>query len=282
MSTRLAVLGQPVSHSRSPAMQTAALEALGLGDEWSYEAIEVSPADFAGLVRSLPGRGFAGVNVTIPHKEAALAVAGEASDAAREIGAANTLSFTSGSIRADNTDGHGILAALPKAPAGRSALVLGAGGSARAVAWALSGAGDTVDVWNRTQARADQLVRDLAGAAAGASEDAPMLAPISSEQVRTSDYQLIVNCTAVGLAGDESDPFEALPLDPARLHGVALVDLVYGHNDTELVRRARELGADVIDGVEVLIRQGAESLRIWTGKEAPLDVMREAARRSHP
>ena len=109
-----------------------------------------------------------------------------------------------------------------------------------------------------------------------------MLAPISSEQVRTSDYELIVNCTAVGLAGDESDPFEALPLDPARLHGVALVDLVYGHNDTELVRRARELGADVIDGVEVLIRQGAESLRIWTGKEAPLDVMREAARRSHP
>ncbi len=93
-----------------------------------------------------------------------------------------------------------------------------------------------------------------------------MLAPISSEQVRTSDYELIVNCTAVGLAGDESDPFEALPLDPARLHGVALVDLVYGHNDTELVRRARELGADVIDGVEVLIRQGAESLRIWTGE----------------
>ena len=282
MSTRLAVLGQPVSHSRSPAMQTAALEALGLGDEWSYEAIEVSPADFAGLVRSLPGSGFAGVNVTIPHKEAALAVAGEASEAAREIGAANTLSFSGGSIRADNTDGHGILAALPKAPRGRSALVLGAGGSARAVAWALSGAGATVDVWNRTQARADQLVRDLAGAAAEASEDAPMLAPISSEQVRTSDYELIVNCTAVGLAGDESDPFQALPLDPARLHGVALVDLVYGHNDTELVRRARELGADVIDGVEVLIRQGAESLRIWTGEDAPLDVMREAARRSHP
>lgn len=281
MSTRLAVLGQPVSHSRSPAMQTAALEALGLGDEWSYEAIEVAPADFAGLVRELPGRGFAGVNVTIPHKEAALAVASEASEAAREIGAANTLSFSSGSIRADNTDGHGILAALPKAPRGRSALVLGAGGSARAVAWALSGAGATVDVWNRTQARADQLVRDLAGAAAGASEDAPMLAPISSEQVRTSDYELIVNCTSVGLAGDKSDPFEALPLDPARLHGVALVDLVYGHNDTELVRRARELGADVIDGVEVLIRQGAESLRIWTGEEAPLEVMREAARRSY-
>lgn len=280
MSTRLAVLGQPVSHSRSPAMQTAALEALGLGDEWSYEAIEVAPADFAGLVRSLPGRGFAGVNVTIPHKEAALAVADDASAAAREIGAANTLSFTGGSIRADNTDGHGILAALPRAPGGRSALVLGAGGSARAVAWALAGAGAAVDVWNRTQARADQLVRDLAGAAAEASEDAPMLAPISSEQVRTSDYELIVNCTAVGLGGDEADPFEALPLDPARLHGVALVDLVYGHNDTELVRRARELGADVIDGVEVLIRQGAESLRIWTGEDAPLDVMREAARRS--
>ena len=278
--TRLAVLGDPVSHSRSPAMQTAALDALGMGDEWSYEAIQVPAAGFAALVAELPNRGYAGVNVTIPHKRAALATATDTSAAAREIGAANTLTFTGTKVRADNTDAGGLIAALPRSPAGRSALVLGAGGSARAVAWALCREGARVDVWNRTAARADELVRDLASAAADASSDAPLLAPVSAEQARAYDYDLIVNCTAVGLGADETDPFEALPLDPGRIaSGVALVDLVYGHNDTPLVSRARELGAEVIDGVEVLVRQGAESLRIWTGREAPLEVMREAARR---
>src|SRR5687767_11262902 len=101
---RLAVVGHPVSHSRSPAMQTAALEALGLAGEWSYEAIDLTPDQFAAEIRALPADGFVGVNVTIPHKEAALAAATEATDAATEIGAANTLSFDDGEIRAANTD----------------------------------------------------------------------------------------------------------------------------------------------------------------------------------
>ena len=277
---RLAVLGRPVSHSRSPAMQNAALEAVGLGGEWAYEAIEVSPAELGELVGSLAERGFVGANVTIPHKEAALELADEASAAAREIGAANTLSFADGRITAENTDAPGLLAALPRAPGSRGALVLGAGGSARAVVWALGGAGAKVDVWNRTPERADQLVRSLAAAAASSADDGPLLAPVSTEQARTSDYDLIVNCTAVGLEASGDDPFAALPLEPNRLGPeVALIDLVYGHCDTELVRRARDLGTEVIDGVEVLVRQGAESFRIWTGREAPLDVMREAARR---
>src|SRR6478735_1148927 len=132
---RLAVLGHPVSHSRSPAMQTAALEALGLAAEWSYEAIDVAPGEFADRVRTLPKDGFVGINVTIPHKEAALAIADQASDAAREIAAANTLSFTTGSIHADNTDASGLVAALPHPVEGGTALVLGAGGSARAAVW---------------------------------------------------------------------------------------------------------------------------------------------------
>ena len=105
---RLAVLGRPVAHSRSPAMQNAALAELGLAGEWSYEAIEVAPEDFAELVRSLPGEGFAGVNVTVPHKLAALAVADAASAAAHAIGAANTLSFARRRIAAENTDASGI------------------------------------------------------------------------------------------------------------------------------------------------------------------------------
>ncbi len=275
---RLAVLGQPISHSRSPAMQNAALEALGLADEWSYEAIEMPPADFAELTRALRSEGFVGANVTIPHKEAALEIAEDASPAAAEIGAANTLSFLDDRIRADNTDAPGLIAALPAPPTGKRALVLGAGGSARAAVWALSRQGAGVEVWNRTAERADEVVRDLARSGDG-TEAEGRLAPVSADQVRSTAYDLVVNCTAVGLPEATDDPFEQLPLDPERLGSeTTLVDLVYGGAETRLIGEARSRGAVTVDGLEVLVRQGAESLRLWTGLEPPLDVMRDAAR----
>jgi shikimate dehydrogenase len=273
---RLAVLGHPVSHSRSPAMQTAALRALGLGGEWTYEAIDVGPVEFGERTRGLPGEGFAGVNVTIPHKEAALAVADEASPAAQEIGAANTLSFDCGLIRAENTDATGLVAALPEPVAGRTALVLGAGGSARAAVWALAGEGASVSVWNRTGARADELVRDLALAGKGTQAEG-RLSPVSGDQAHAGSYEVIVNCTAVGMR--DEDPFDHLPLDPERFNAeIVLVDLVYAGSESRLVAEARSRSARAVDGLEVLVRQGAESLRIWTGEEPPLDVMRDAAR----
>jgi shikimate dehydrogenase len=272
---RLAVLGHPVSHSRSPAMQTAALEALGLGGEWSYEAIDVDPDHFSARVGALPEEGFVGVNVTIPHKEAALALADQASAAAQEIGAANTLSF-GGRVQAENTDATGLLAALPDPVEGKPALVLGAGGSARAAVWALAGQGASVSVWNRTGARADELVRDLALAGRGTPAEG-RLAPVSGDQARASAYELIVNCTAIGMR--DEDPFADLPLDPERFDAeVLLIDLVYAGSESRLVAEARARSAKAIDGLEILVRQGAESLRIWTGMEPPLDVMREAAR----
>lgn len=273
---RLAVLGHPVSHSRSPAMQSAALAELGLAGEWTYEAIDVAPDAFEEQVRALPGQGFVGVNITIPHKEAALAVADEASAAAQEIGAANTLSFSGGRIAAENTDASGLLAALPEGVAGRSALVLGAGGSARAVVWALAGQGAPVSVWNRTPERADELVRDLANAGEGTPAEG-RLAPVTGEQARANGYALIVNCTAVGMR--DEDPFEQLPIDAERLDAdIVIVDLVYAGSESRLVTEARRRSAEAIDGLEILVRQGADSLRIWTGAEPPLDVMREAAR----
>ncbi|HSD25490.1 MAG TPA: shikimate dehydrogenase [Solirubrobacterales bacterium] len=273
---RLAVLGHPVSHSRSPAMQNAALEALGLAGAWSYEAIDVEPSEFAERTRELPGRGFAGVNVTIPHKEAALLLADEASEAAERIGAANTLSFREGAIRADNTDATGLLAALPGSVEGRRALVLGAGGSARAAVWALAEHGAPVSVWNRTPERADELVRDLVRTGGGTTAEGRLRA-VTAEQVRANGYELIVNCTAIGMR--DEDPFEHLPLDPERLGaGVMVVDLVYASSESRLVREARKRNAIVVEGLEVLVRQGADSLRIWTGLEPPLEVMRSAAR----
>jgi shikimate dehydrogenase len=275
---RLAVLGHPVAHSRSPAMQNAALEALGLGGEWSYVAIDVEPAEFERRTRELRGEGFVGANVTIPHKEAALALADRASDPAEQIGAANTLSFGEDGIRADNTDASGLVAALPGPVEGQSALVLGAGGSARAAIWALAGQGAEVSVWNRTPERADELVRDLATAGRDTSAEGRLKA-VSGEQSRANGYEVIVNCTAVGMS--DEDPFAELPLDPERFDaGVILVDLVYAGEESRLVRAARERRATVVDGLEVLVRQGGESLRIWTGREPPLDLMRAAAKGS--
>ena len=273
---KLAVIGQPVAHSRSPAMQNAALAELGLAPEWSYEALEVPPEEFEALVRSLPGRGFTGVNVTVPHKLAALAIADVASDAARAIGAANTLTFTDAAITAENTDADGVLGALPVDPAGRRTLVLGAGGSARAVVWALSRAGAKVEIWNRTAGKAADLAAGFGVAAC--PEDAPLVA---------GDYEVIVNCTTVGLA-EASEPsreppnLKPLPLDAdsfTREHVV--VDLVYGPHPTPLARLAKQSGARVVDGLEILVRQGAASLRIWTGLEPPLETMRRAASRSN-
>jgi shikimate dehydrogenase len=255
-------------------MQNAALEALGLAGEWSYEAIEMPPADFAELTAALPGEGFVGANVTIPHKEAALALAHDASVAANEIGAANTLTFNDGEIRADNTDASGLLAALPESPSGRSALVLGAGGSARAAVWALAGQGARVHVWNRTAARAEELAESLSASAPAAGA----IAAVGAEAARSKHHDLIVNCTAVGMdPGD--DPFHELPVERGALtDGVTVVDLVYAGGDTRLLAAARDGGAAVVDGLEVLVQQGAASLRIWTGLDPPLEVMRDAAR----
>lgn len=260
---RLAVLGHPVAHSRSPAMQNAALEALGLATEWHYEAIDVAPGEFAPRVRAMPGEGFVGANVTIPHKEAALRLADTASPAAQSIGAANTLSFEDGEIRADNTDAGGLIDALPGRVRGRRALVLGAGGAARAVIWVLEAEGAVVGVWNRTSRRAEEVAAELGGA--------PVEVP------GLSSYGLIINTTAVGLHGE--DPFEHLPLSEDDFNNEhVVVDMVYGEHPTKLIEAAKAAGAHTVDGIEILVHQGARSLKLWTSMDPPLDIMRTAAR----
>jgi shikimate dehydrogenase len=268
---RLAVLGHPISHSRSPAMHHAALAELGLAEGWAYEAIDVAPADFEAFVRGMAALGFVGANVTVPHKVAALELADEASEAARAIGAANTLSFSSGRIAADNTDARGFLASLPAPPAGKPALVLGAGGSARAVAWALVTEGAQVSIWNRTPEKAERLADEL-GALALRSGD---------ERLATANFDLIVNATTVGMgrSGEGAADLKSLPVRADSLGEThQLVDLAYGPSETDLARVARAHGATIVDGLEVLVRQGAASLRIWTGQDPPIEAMRGAAR----
>jgi shikimate dehydrogenase len=257
----LGVCGWPVAHSRSPQMHNAALAALGL-DDWRYLRLPLPPDLFTETVRALPAAGFRGVNVTIPHKEAALALADRASDAARAIGAANTLTFEDGAIVADNTDAPGLLDSLPEPPAGRTVLILGAGGAGRAAAWAMKAAGAAdVAVWNRDGERALALAADLGVRAVARPERA----------------DIVINCTSVGLS-DPAATFKALPLQADELGaGSLVVDMVYRAGGTHLLDVARTRGAGVVDGLEILVNQGAASFERWTGLEAPREAMRVAA-----
>src|SRR4051812_21912312 len=227
-------------------MHNAAFRALGM-DDWSYTRLPIAPERFDETVRALPASGYRGVNVTIPHKEAALAVADSASAAAAAIGAANMLTFSGGAIVADNTDAQGFLDALDRPVAGRSALVLGAGGAARAVAWALvEGGASEVSVWNRTPERARRLADDLGVR----SVDRPV------------EADLLVNATSVGLHGSEAD----LPLSEVGDPWL-VADLVYGQDPTPVTAWATGRGTPCVDGLEVLVRQGALSFVRWTGKD---------------
>jgi shikimate dehydrogenase len=260
---RLAVLGHPVTHSRSPAMHNAALADLGLAPDWSYEAMEIPPGSFEERVMAMPDRGFLGANVTVPHKGAALAVASIPTETAREIGAANTLTFADGDVFADNTDAPGLLDAIGRTPSGMRALVLGAGGAARAVVWALTREGAAVEVWNRTELRSRNLCEELGGSVVADPDPA--------------GYGLIVNATSVGLGGE--DPFVELPLaEDGFGAGQIVVDMVYGEEPSRILEAAGGSGATLVDGIEILVRQGARSLARWTGMEPSLEVMREAAR----
>ncbi|HYB28717.1 MAG TPA: shikimate dehydrogenase [Solirubrobacteraceae bacterium] len=259
--TRLGVVGWPVAHSRSPAMQNAALQAVGLTD-WRYQLLPIPSELLDETVAALPGSGFRGVNVTIPHKLAALALATDPTPRAQAIGAANTLVFEpDGRIAADNTDAPGLIAALPFPAADRTALVLGAGGSGRAAVWALLEAGAReVRLWNRTPERGEALAADLGAVAVTGAEPA----------------DLLVNCTASGLDSRE-DPFKHLPIDADDLARYeCVVDLVYTESETSLVRAARARGARVVDGRELLVRQGALSFELFTGRAAPIELMRRA------
>ena len=238
-------------------MHNAAFKALGM-DDWLYTRLPLAPERFEEAVRALPASGYAGINVTIPHKLAALALADSASPAARAIGAANTLTFAGGAIEADNTDAQGFLDALGRPVAGKSALILGAGGAARAVAWALreAGAGE-VSVWNRTPERAAALADEL--------EVRAVTTPVRAD--------LVVNATSVGLEGSAAD----LPL--SELGDPELVaDLVYSTDPPPVSAWAAERGTPLVEGIEVLVRQGALSFVRWTSKDAPLEVMRAAVR----
>jgi shikimate dehydrogenase len=268
---RLGVVGWPVAHSRSPAIQNAALRATGLGEGWRYQRLPVPPELFDETVRALPAAGFRGVNITIPHKAVGLALATSFSARAGAIGAVNTLLFQpDGGIHADNTDAPALTDALAAIVplSGCRALVLGAGGTARASVWALLDAGAAeVYVWNRTEARAQELCAELGGTPVGAATPG-------------GSIDVVVNATSIGLR--EGDSLLDLPpfVHPPRLGDYkAVVDFAYGEDEAPLLKAARHAGVPTIDGLELLVGQGALGFELFTGRPAPLEAMRAAVAR---
>ncbi len=274
-ATRLAgILGDPVAHSRSPAMHNAAFRVLGL--DWCYVPLHVVPARLEAALRGLAALGFVGTNVTIPHKEAVARLVDELTPAARAIGAVNTLTVQAdGRLQGDNTDAGGALAALAEAGvevAGRRAVVLGAGGAARAVAYALCGAGAYVVLANRTPARATALAAALAPHAAGL--EAIALSDAAALQRSIAQAALLVNATSAGMhPGPEVSPLpDGVRLEPH----LAVMDLVYAPRRTRLLADAAAAGCRTVEGLRMLVHQGALAFERWTGRPAPLDVMSHA------
>jgi shikimate dehydrogenase len=262
------VVGHPISHSRSPEMQAAAFARLGI--DAAYVALPVPPERLDEALRGAHALGFQGLNVTVPHKQRAAGLCLGLDEVAEAVGAVNTLRRTAAGWEGHNTDALACLALLEDAGVGRGAraLLVGAGGAARAAAWALLRAGATVRVAARRDAPALELVHQVVAAShRAAAAQAVAWGELAGEAEKAD---VVVNGTSVGLAGRED--VGRLPLRLRK--GQVAVDFVYG--ETELARQARDAGARLVSGEALLVKQGALAFQLWTGRSAPEDVMAAA------
>lgn len=269
----VAVWGHPVSHSLSPAMHNAALRELGLN--WVYVPFDVDPASIESAVAAVRTLGLEGVNVTVPLKQAVLAHLDEIDGSALAVGSVNTIHNINGRLRGASTDGPGFLRALEAAGqeiSGRRAYLLGAGGSARAVAFALAAEGAEIQIANRSRERAAALVASINALhprAAASVEWGGGVAP----------FDLLVNTTSLGMSPDHQSCPE-LPSNPFRDQPFVF-DLIYAPAETRLLREARSAGCETVNGVGMLVYQGALSLSLWSGlplEELPIALMTAAVK----
>jgi shikimate dehydrogenase len=271
----VAILGDPVEHSRSPAMHNAAFAALGL--DFVYVALHVRPPDLRRAILGIRALDMAGLNITVPHKETIVPLLDRLSPAARAIGAVNTVVRRGSRLEGHNTDAEGFRRAIERLgfhPRRKCAVLLGAGGSARAVAWALAKRGiRSLTILNRSVARAKLVARAIRRQGGPAIEAGPLIAARRSDAVAAAD--LIVNCTSLGLDGRSAPPVAIADTRQDCL----FFDLVYGSSPTPLVRAARRHGRRAADGLGMLLEQAGLAFELWTGREPPSDVMAKALRR---
>lgn len=265
------IIGHPLSHSLSPQMHNAAFRSLDM--DWVYVPFPVRPEKLGRAVRGLEALNVRGVNVTIPHKEAVIEYVDELHETASLIGAVNTLEFDDGTVRGYNTDADGCLRALEEVTSVRnsSVLILGAGGAARACAFRLALAGASgILILNRTPERAHSLAGDI-GEKLGFDVSSGGYDLIPEAAV---DADIIIDTTPVGMHPHTDD--EALVTAELMHEGMVVYDLVYNPVRTVLLREAEKASAVPVSGLKMLVYQGAESFRIWTGRKAPVNVMEEA------
>jgi shikimate dehydrogenase len=273
LSQLTGVFGYPVAENPTIVMQEAAFDALGL--DWRYLTIEVRPAELGDAMRGLRAMNFQGINLTIPHKIAVMDHLDEIASDAALIGAVNTVRRDGAHLIGENTDGKGFLRALRddagRDPAGAEIVILGAGGAARAISVELALAGAaTITIVNRTSARGQALVEHLNHNTNVAATFAPWLGPY----VPSPEASILINATSIGLFPD----VEALPdlaYDQLR-PGMLVCDVIPNPPQTRFLQQARARGAETLDGLGMLVYQGAIGFKMWTGQEAPVAVMHEA------
>jgi len=275
VKTRVGLIGWPVGHSRSPAMHNAAFRHLGLN--WEYMLLPVHPNHVSEAVRGLRGLGFRGANVTVPHKLAVMDALDQIMPEAQVIGAVNTIVNQDNRLIGHNTDGIGFLRALREGgfePQGCRALLIGAGGASRAMLYALLTEQVQITIANRTQSKADALAEEF-GAHFNVSINTLALDSSDALQQALNQADLLVNATTLGMYPH----IDTMPL-PADTHfhaGLTVYDAVYNPLETKLLTQVRAAGAKGIDGLGMLIHQGAVAFTLWTGEDAPVEVMRAAA-----
>lgn len=272
------VIGHPIEHSFSPRMHNAAIEALGLN--WCYVAFHVLPDRVGDAIQGMRGLNIRGLNVTVPHKQAVMPFLDEISEEARAVGAVNTISKEDGRLIGYNTDVYGILTSLREA-AGLERLpektvVLGAGGAARGVVYALTTVPEVeeIAVLNRTPSKAEKIAEEMTPRADGKWVWG---ASLSEEMLRRAlaASGLLINTTSVGMTPkvDQSPIQDWEVLHP----NLTVYDIVFNPLETRLMRQAQEAGARAFGGIEMLVLQGARSLEIWSGLRPPISVMKAAA-----
>ena len=279
MSQYVGLIGYPLSHSISPAMQQAAFDHYGMSVR--YELWPTPPEALESEVSKLRGSRYLGSNVTMPHKERVLSLLDEVDPQARPVGAVNTIVARDDRLVGHNTDIYGFTRSLREIggcdPGGKRVLLLGAGGAGRAAAFSLVAAGAaSVTIANRTVDRAESLARDTGGAAKGVAA-----IPADEELLReaAAGSELIVNATSVGMLHGDAEGLS--PLDAALIPPGSLVyDMVYNPAETPLMRHAERVGARTLGGLMMVIYQGAAAFELWTGSPAPLEVMADEGRRA--
>ena len=275
MSLRLGILGYPLGHSMSPIIQQAALDHLGI--DALYEAWPVPPEGLAEKVRELRSSDVLGANVTVPHKEAIVPLLDSMNEWAETVGAVNTIVNRDGKLRGYNTDSYGFVQGLKEASfdaSGASVLIIGAGGAARGVALALANMDvRAIAIANRTLERAQRLADEI-----GVMVPHLRVLSLNDDALRAEALRsdLIVNCTSLGMW---HSPQEAItPLRAEHIPQEALAyDLVYNPPETPFILEAKRAGARTMGGLTMLVHQGVASLKLWTGRDAPVEVMMKAA-----